>query len=47
MLHGNTMTDSDTETMKDVAHTPPNETSAARVWERGNEARADSEVEEE
>ncbi|MBP1921257.1 hypothetical protein J2751_000240 [Halorubrum alkaliphilum] len=29
------MTDSDRDTMKDVSHTAPNDTSADAVWERG------------
>ena len=28
-----------TDSMKDVSHTPPHETSADAVWERGNERR--------
>ncbi|MFC5135048.1 MULTISPECIES: hypothetical protein [Haloferacaceae] len=29
------MTDADRDTMKDVSHTAPNDTSARAVWERG------------
>ncbi len=34
-LGGSKMTDSDRDTMKDVSHTAPNDTSASAVWERG------------
>ena len=34
-LGGSKMTDSDRDTMKDVSHTAPNDTSADAVWERG------------
>lgn len=30
-----------TDSMKDVSHTPPHETSADAVWERGNEKPSD------
>ncbi|MES3162125.1 MAG: hypothetical protein PPP55_11245 [Halorubrum sp.] len=38
------MTDADRDTMKDVSHTAPNDTSAGAVWERG---RRHPDVEEE
>lgn len=35
IVAGYKMTDSDRDTMKDVSHTAPNDTSADAVWERG------------
>lgn len=32
-----------TDSMRDVSHTPPHETSADAVWERGNEKPSDDE----
>lgn len=32
-----------TDSMKDISHTPPHETSADAVWERGNEKSTDEE----
>ena len=43
-LSGRKMADSDRDTMKDVSHTAPNDTSADAVWERG---RRHPDVEEE
>jgi len=49
LIHGSEllrckMTDSDRDTMKDVSHTAPNDTSVSAVWERG---RRHPDVEEE
>ena len=35
--------DTMTDSMKEISHTPPHETSADAVWERGNEKSADEE----
>lgn len=41
------MTDSDRDTMKDVSHTAPHDTSARAVWERGRRTPDDEPEEEE
>jgi hypothetical protein len=40
------MTDADRDTMKDVSHTAPNDTSAGAVWERGRVPVEEEEEEE-
>lgn len=45
-LSGSTMTDADRDTMKDVSHTAPNDTSARAVWERGRGPVEEEEEEE-
>lgn len=41
------MTDADRDTMKDVSHIAPNDTSARAVWKRGRRSNRTEEEEEE